>query len=70
MATVHFEGKDYDIDLMSDLAKSQLGSIQFVDAELQRKAAQTAVLHAARAAYINSLRAELGNLGSDTLKLD
>ncbi len=69
MATIHFDGKDYDVELMSDLAKAQLASIQFVDTELQRKANQTAVLHAARTAYFSSLKAELGNLGSDTLQL-
>ena len=51
--------KDYDLDKLSDEAKNQLGSIEFVDAELQRLNAQAAVLQTARMAYANALKAIL-----------
>jgi hypothetical protein len=36
MPVIKIDNKDYDLDTLSDEAKSQLASLQFVDAELQR----------------------------------
>lgn len=49
----------YDIDKLSDEAKNQLGSMQFVDNELARLNAQIAVYQTARNAYSSALKALL-----------
>lgn len=59
MTTVKIDDKDYDLDSLSDEAKSQLQSLQFVDAELQRLNAQAAVLQTARIAYSKALQEAL-----------
>lgn len=55
MPTIKINDKNYDLDQFSDNAKAQLASLQFVDAELQRLNAQTAVLQTARMAYAKAL---------------
>lgn len=55
MPTIKIDDKEYDFDQLSDNAKAQLASLQFVDAELQRINAQTAVLQTARMAYAKAL---------------
>lgn len=55
MHMIKIDDKDYDLEQMSDEAKAQLASIQFVDAELQRLNAQSAVLQTARVAYAKAL---------------
>ncbi len=62
---------DYDLDTLSDEAKAQLGSLQFVDAELARLTAQTAVLQTARIAYSKALNAALPDVPvGDTMKFN
>ena len=56
MPLVKIDDKEYDLDRLSDEAKSQLQSLQCVDAELQRLNAQAAVLQTARMAYAKSLQ--------------
>ena len=56
---IKIDDKDYDLDTLSDEAKNQLVSLQFVDAELQRLNAQAAVLQTARVAYANALKSAL-----------
>ena len=56
---IKIDDKDYDFDTLSEEAKNQLASIQFVDAELQRLNAQAAVLQTARMAYANALKSAL-----------
>ena len=56
MTTITIDDKAYSIDTLSEEAKNQLGSLQFVDAELQRLNAQAAVLQTARLAYANALK--------------
>lgn len=68
MANVKIDGKDYDYDQMSQEAKQQLGSIQFIDTELVRLQAQNAVLQTARAAYSRALSEALSPFAGDTLK--
>ena len=55
MPTIKIDDKEYDLNHLSDEAKAQLGMLQFVDAELQRLSAQTAVLQTARVAYAKAL---------------
>lgn len=59
MATIKIDEKDYDLDTLSDEVKAQLGMLQFVDAELQRLSAQTAVLQTARMGYSKALNEAL-----------
>lgn len=68
MPTIKIDNIDYDLESLSDDAKAQLQSIQFVDQELARLQAQTAVMQTARAAYVNALKAALPVSG-DTIKL-
>ncbi len=60
MATIKIDGKDYDTETLSDEAKNQLQSVQFVDQELARLKAQSAVLQTARIAYAKALNDALG----------
>ena len=61
MTTITIDDKEYDLDTLSEEAKAQLISIQFVDQELQRVNAQAAVLQTARVAYSKALNDALGN---------
>jgi hypothetical protein len=70
MATIKIDDKEYDVATLSDEAKNQLASIQFVDSELARLQAKAAALQTARMAYSKALQAALPAIGeSDTLKL-
>ena len=51
MQTINIDGVDYDAAKLSPEAIAQLGSIRFVDQELERLQAQVAVLQTARLAY-------------------
>lgn len=55
MPIIRIDEKDYELDSLSEEAKAQLTSLQFVDAELLRVNAQTAVLQTARNAYARAL---------------
>lgn len=71
MPKITIDNQDYDLDTLSDDAKAQLQSLQFVDAELARLQAQTAVLQTARMAYSKALQAALPVLPvDDTIKLN
>jgi hypothetical protein len=67
MGTITIDNQTYDTDSLSDEAKNQLVSLQFVDAELQRLQAQAAVLQTARTAYANALKAALPPVQTDLL---
>jgi Family of unknown function (DUF6447) len=76
MALIKIDDKEYDYDTLTKSAKEQLQSLQFVDGELQRLQAKTAVLQTARAAYSKALNESLASVqtpllagGGDTLKL-
>ena len=60
MATITIDGKEYNTDTLSDAAKGHVLSLQFVQAELQRLKAQTAVYRTAEAGYAKALQQELG----------
>ena len=59
MNKVTIDEKEYDLDKLSDEAKNQLVSLQFVDQELQRLNAQAAVLQTARMFYAQALKEAL-----------
>ncbi|MEI8236153.1 MAG: DUF6447 family protein [Methylococcaceae bacterium] len=67
MTTVTIDDKEYDLDQLSEEAKNQLVSLQFVDQELQRLNAQAAVLQTARLAYANALKEALPPVQNDLL---
>ena len=56
MPIIKIDDKDYDFDTLSQEAKDQLTSLQFVDNELIRLNAQVAVNQTARIAYSNALK--------------
>ncbi len=56
MPSIKIDEKEYDLDSLSEEAKNQLGSMQFVDAELQRLNAQVAVYQTARNTYALALK--------------
>ena len=61
MPQVQINGKDYDLDSLSDEAKNNLASLQFVQTELKRLEAKVAVFKTSEAAYgraLNQLIAE------------
>jgi hypothetical protein len=68
MTMIAIDGQQYNLDTLSPTAKEQLQSLQFVDNELTRISAQSAVLQTARVAYANALRQELARTLGDTLK--
>jgi archaellum component FlaC len=69
MTTITIDNKEYEFESLSDKAKGQLSSIQYIDSELARLQAQASVLQTARAAYSKVLNEELNPLGSgDTIK--
>ena len=56
MASIKIDGKDYDLDQLSDESKKQLSSLQFVQNEIKRLNAQIAVYNTAAAAYSAALK--------------
>ena len=67
---INIDNKEYDFNDLSGEAKAQLASIQFVDAELIRLAAQAAAMQTARMAYAKALQEMLPTTlpASDTVK--
>ncbi|MFT0533293.1 hypothetical protein ACMHYJ_10780 [Castellaniella hirudinis] len=59
MPTLKIDDVEYDLDGLSDAAKAQLQSIQFVDQELARLQRQIAVMQTARKSYLAALKAAL-----------
>jgi hypothetical protein len=75
MSQITIDNRDYDLDDLSDDAKAQLQSLQFVDSELARLQAQAAVLQTARVAYSKALQAALPSVleqaqASETMKFN
>ena len=56
---VKIDDQEYDLDTLSDDAKSQLVNLQFVDAQLQQLSNELAVADTARIGYTNALKLEL-----------
>ena len=60
MATIKIDDKDYDVDDLSEDAKAQVLSLNFVDAELNRLQLKVAAMQTARNAYASALNSLLG----------
>jgi hypothetical protein len=77
MKMIKIDGKDYDFDALPMEAKQHLQTLQFIDAEVVRLGAQTAVFRTARIAYAKALNLALAppadplaqQLAGDTIKL-
>ena len=61
MANINIDGKEYDIDQLSDKSKEQIASLQFVQSELKKLNAQIAIYKTAAAAYTAALKNEVGD---------
>jgi len=59
MANITIDGKEYDLNTLSDQAKSQLIMLQAADGELRRLQQQIAIVQTARNAYAQALKAAL-----------
>jgi len=55
MTTINIDNKDYEVESLSEDARAQLASLQYVDAELIRLQAQLAAMQTARNAYASAL---------------
>lgn len=70
MSKVVIDGAEYELKSLSQEALAQLGSLQFVDKEIERLDRQLAAMKTARIAYGRALAAALPQMpASDTLKL-
>ncbi len=61
MATITIDGKEHNVDNISDKGKEQLASIKFVQNEIQALESRVAVCKTAMAAYTTALKNELDN---------
>ena len=62
--TVTIDGKEYSLNDLSDAAKEQLASVQFVDAQINQLNNEWAVSDTARIGYTNALKVELAKINS------
>lgn len=65
MISINIDGQDYPTDSLSDLAKAEIASLQFTDAEIQRLEAKLAMAKTARIAYANALKLALPHIFTD-----
>ena len=73
MPLVNIDNMNYELDSLSDEAKSQLKMLQVVEQELVQLQTRLAITQTARNAYANALKASLPSamdtaLKSETLK--
>jgi cell division protein ZapA (FtsZ GTPase activity inhibitor) len=59
MSRITIDGREHEIDSLSDESKAVLTILKHVDAELPRLKAQTAALQTARVAYVRTLKQTL-----------
>lgn len=59
MTTVTINNTEYELETLSDDAKAQLFSIQFVDQEIMQLQARLAAMQTARIGYANGLNTAL-----------
>ena len=59
METIKIDDKEYTLDNLSENAKKQLASLQFVQNEIKRLEAQIAVYKTASIAYSKALKDDL-----------
>ena len=61
MATITIDGKEHNVDNISDTGKEQLASIKFVQNEIKTLESRVAVCKTALVAYTTALKNELDN---------
>jgi len=66
MAKITIDGKEHDTEDFSDQAKATIGSLQFVDAQLQQLRNELAICDTARLAYGRALKRELEKAQQET----
>ena len=59
MVMIKIDDKDYDLDALSQEAKTQLASLQFCDTELRGLQAKASAIQLARARYAEALKEAL-----------
>ena len=59
MASININGREFNIDDLSDSAKAQIANIQLVDQKINGIQQEIAILQTARNAYTAALQAEL-----------
>jgi len=70
MEMITIDGKEYKVDELSEEAKSQLASMQFVDQEIASLSARIAAMQTARNAYGLELRAILNENSENKTEQD
>ena len=59
MTVVTIDGKEYELEHLSENARSELNSLQLVDQKIAQLKTDLAIVETARNAYAAALRAEL-----------
>lgn len=59
MPQITIDGNEYDVDSLSDAAKSQIRNIQIVDQKLSDLQLNITIMQTARNAYSAALKAEI-----------
>tara|TARA_B100001250_G_C19461606_1_gene640473 strand:- start:26 stop:211 length:186 start_codon:yes stop_codon:yes gene_type:complete len=59
MPNINIDGKEYNLDDISENGKNQLASLQFVQSEIRRLESQMAVNKTAASLYTKALKNEL-----------
>ena len=59
MASITIDGKEYDLNDLSDKAKEQVANLQFVQSEIKRLEGQLAVHKVGASVYSTALNNEL-----------
>ena len=59
---ITIDGKEYDVNELSENAKAQLANIRFVDMQIQQLNNEWAVADTARIGYTNALKRELAKI--------
>ena len=62
MPQITIDGNEYDVDLLSDSAKSQITNIQIVDRKLSDLQQDLIIMQTDRNAYLAALTAEIKKL--------
>ena len=64
MPKITVDNVEYNTEDLTDNGKSQVASLQFVDAQIKKLKAELAVYQTAKVAYTNALKAELDKLST------
>jgi len=59
MASITIDGKEYNLEDLSDSFRAQLASLQLTDQRISQLQADLAIAQTARNAYANALKSEL-----------